>query len=975
MGQNLIPDDIFVSRSKIGKVEFDAIKTSGDGNCLYRSASLILVGNEDLHLLLRLLTAIELFLHASYYVRHPKFLSGMRSPSADVPEDIMFTLCLSDTGMKMWESTKCREDAIKREAATGCRVSKWSVMVHLMALTNVIGRTIFSAFPKDCSKTRPFFHDEIIPRECSFHADPAVMLWSREGSPNTHPAGWYQPNHFIPLVERRSCSANSKASTSSSDNKKHHKDELKKKPKRNISDFFCGSVRKKPCQEPMGSSTEPKFGNCDEQSFVKSNLSTATPSKSQPLNGDPSKSLPERTLPKEENTERTTEKNSEKKRKREFKGHWKETYPWLEHDASNDVMYCMVCRKYPKLADITSPLYRGTGGIGKYRLETLKSHNGSANHLKCVNRSQMDQGKADEPLPKLFKAAFSKRDQETEARLHKLFNTAFYIANENLAFSKSKGLCDLQEKNGLDFGTQYKNDKACRDFVESIAAVEKERSQEEIENARFLCVLADGSTDKSITEQESVYVRCTGSNGRPSTHFADLVPVTSADAPGVTAAIQKGLQTLSIDETVLKKKLACCNFDGASVMMGKKSGVAKQLQDIAQHPVCIIHCVAHNLELAVLDAIKQTPYLAIFEETVKSVFKFYFYSPKRRREVNEIAAILDQDHVYYSGLQKTRWVASRFRAINALERYFLTTVTHLQHKSQTKGDDGAKAKGILQNLQSEKFVKFLYFLLDVMKVLSDLSKSFQRDEFCITDLLVHLEAGISQLDVLKLQRGPKYQAFEKRYNGQTGVLKSGVKNNHELKLSKPGTTVEDGFPSFIAEVIAYINQRFSSLREEPYSYFTVFDPKEMPQDQADLATYGNKEVRSLVDYFHHFFSDDEKQRIIEQWPILHQRLARQKMHKTLDVFSNILMSPPDDVKDCLVLIDLLITLSPSTAKCERGFSTMNQLKYSMRTLMNQDTLTALMRVRSSNLNVTNFCPTPAIQRWMSGAKTKRHVDL
>ena len=157
-------------------------------------------------------------------------------------------------------------------------------------------------------------------------------------------------------------------------------------------------------------------------------------------------------------------------------------------------------------------------------------------------------------------------------------------------------------------------------------------------------------------------------------------------------------------------------------------------------------------------------------------------------------------------------------------------------------------------------MKFKYFLLDVMEVLSDVSKSFQRDEFCITDLLVHLEAGISQLDVLRLQRGPRYQAFEKRYNGQTGVLKSGVKNNHKLKLSKPGTMVEDAFPSFISEVIVYINQRFSSLREEPYSYFTLFDPREIPQDQADLATYGNKEVRSLVDYFHHFLSDDEKQR-------------------------------------------------------------------------------------------------------------------
>ena len=101
-GQNLIPDDIFLPSSKIpGKVEFDAIKTSGDGNCLYRSASRILVGNEDLHLLLRLFTAIELFLHASYYEMHPKFLSGMKSPSADIPEDVMFTLCLSDTGEKM----------------------------------------------------------------------------------------------------------------------------------------------------------------------------------------------------------------------------------------------------------------------------------------------------------------------------------------------------------------------------------------------------------------------------------------------------------------------------------------------------------------------------------------------------------------------------------------------------------------------------------------------------------------------------------------------------------------------------------------------------------------------------------------------------------------------------------------------------------------------------------------------------------
>ena len=140
----------------------------------------------------------------------------------------------------------------------------------------------------------------------------------------------------------------------------------RKSPKGTLVIFFRGSVPKKPTQELQGrSSTEPKFGNCDEQSFVKSKPLTATPSKSQPLSGQLSKSKPETTLPIEENTERTTEKSSAKKRKREFKGHWKEIYPWLEHDVSNDVMYCMVCRNYPKLADITSLLYRGSGGIGK----------------------------------------------------------------------------------------------------------------------------------------------------------------------------------------------------------------------------------------------------------------------------------------------------------------------------------------------------------------------------------------------------------------------------------------------------------------------------------------------------------------------------------------------------------------------------------------------------------------------------------
>ena len=49
---------------------------------------------------------------------------------------------------------------------------------------------------------------------------------------------------------------------------------------------------------------------------------------------------------------------------------------------------------------------------------------------------------------------------------------------------------------------------------------------------RFFSVLADGSKDSGIIEQESVFVRYIGPGGGPKIQFADLVEATSGDAKG-----------------------------------------------------------------------------------------------------------------------------------------------------------------------------------------------------------------------------------------------------------------------------------------------------------------------------------------------------------------------------------------------------------------------------------------------------------
>ena len=72
------------------------------------------------------------------------------------------------------------------------------------------------------------------------------------------------------------------------------------------------------------------------------------------------------------------------------------------------------------------------------------------------------------------------------------------------------------------------------------------------------------------------------------------------------------------------------------------------------------------------------------------------------------------------------------------------------------------------------------------------------------------------------------------------------------------------------------------------------------------------------------------------------------------------MAKPDDVKDCLVLLELMMPLSPSTAKCARSFSAMNQLKSNVGTLISQGRLADLMRVRSSDVSTKKYCCDPAI---------------
>ena len=235
LGQSLLPTDL---PSNLEAEGLQSKKATSNGNCLYNSASIILNGNEDLSLLLRLLTAVELYKNAPFYATHPNLPEA--ASDCGLPEISLFIQCLPESGLKVFDNTKDHIEAVKGEAIAGCRDKKWSVMMHLMALSTVIGRPMFSLYPECKTNTRPLSRKEILPRDYGtkkrdISINTAMFLWSRDNNFDNRPGSWYEPNHFVPIFIHGNVPRQPPTTTAL---EKDQRDGVQKRKGRKISDFF-----------------------------------------------------------------------------------------------------------------------------------------------------------------------------------------------------------------------------------------------------------------------------------------------------------------------------------------------------------------------------------------------------------------------------------------------------------------------------------------------------------------------------------------------------------------------------------------------------------------------------------------------------------------------------------------------------------------------------------------------------------------
>jgi len=78
------------------------------------------------------------------------------------------------------------------------------------------------------------------------------------------------------------------------------------------------------------------------------------------------------------------------------------------------------------------------------------------------------------------------------------------------------------------------------------------------------------------------------------------------------------------------------------------------------------HCLNHRLELAVNDIMKDLNSINHFKSFIDSLYVLYNNSPKNTNEIKEVCNELNIIFVKVGRVLDTRWVASSWRAVNAV---------------------------------------------------------------------------------------------------------------------------------------------------------------------------------------------------------------------------------------------------------------------------------------------------------------------
>lgn len=487
----------------------------------------------------------------------------------------------------------------------------------------------------------------------------------------------------------------------------------------------------------------------------------------------------------------------------------------------------------------------------------------------------------------------------------------------------------------------------------------------------------DGATDCSVSEVEIIYCRVVKANGQPVEFFIGLEDLEHAHAQGVFDAVCRAMTKFGCPDWL--DKLVGAGSDGASVNVGDGNSVKTRLREGRQY-VVFTHCVAHRLELGVLNAISNTEMLTTVQDMLKKVHKHYHYSPKALRELKAIADVMEERVIKPTRLQGTRWLPHIMKASRALMNSYVVIRSHFEHVSQLPANQATAAvKGratyMVNKLKDWRVLRYMVFLEDLLEVVSALSLKFQSSTLTCVDYLDALETANLELQQLRQQPGVHFAEFQANIqqnpNNQMQWQYKGMNLTH-FDQNRPYD-----FQNDVDTVINRVNARLDN-QDPVLQLARVFDCRDWPRDRQDLARYGNDQVDQLTQHFDRVLARMQcnTAQIPNEWMQAKAHLGRRIVNNPRvmpTIFE--LFQFGDRVGNLLHVLEIILALPISTATCERGFSAVKRIKSDWRASLTTETMNHLLCVSIEGPTLEAYDAERAVQLWWTRGQRARRPNF
>ncbi|KAK1898678.1 E3 SUMO-protein ligase KIAA1586 [Dissostichus eleginoides] len=416
----------------------------------------------------------------------------------------------------------------------------------------------------------------------------------------------------------------------------------------------------------------------------------------------------------------------------------------------------------------------------------------------------------------------------------------------------------------------------------------------------------------------------------PEFLFLELVELESQRAKDIEEALLNCLDTAGFTEEWLQKNWVSFVSDGASVMLGKNSGVATRLT--ARYPNLFTwHCMNHRLELAVSDAVDEVQAVNHFKVFLEKIHNLYSQSNKNSRELLEAAQEVGSQVLKIGRVLSTRWVASSFRSVKAVWTSYEALNRHFENAAgdQTRSSKERQTyRGLARRMQSKEFLCDLGLMFDALSELANLSQQLQAHSVTLLRADHLLKRTIRVLASFKDTQGEKLEeALTAQALGHLG----------SVPLESNAKLTPINAKQFLQSLINNLEKRLSFDGEMLHD-LSVLDTGNWPSTPG--IRHGEAQVKRLCRRFN-----------------LGEEQAVNGMRDFLE-------HPDSEPESLKPLIQCMKTIPCSTAECERGFSLMNNICTDKRSTLLLSNVSNLMMISINGPPVTLFEPRKYVTTWL-----------